>query len=60
MATRLRQPTHSGDILSTCKSIFHGELARCSYLMQNLAEEFGQLKPGPSREELNHMLNLLQ
>jgi hypothetical protein len=42
------------------KSIFHGELARCSYLMQNLAEEFGQFRPGPSREELNHMLNLPQ
>jgi hypothetical protein len=30
------------------------------YLMQNLAEEFGQFRPGPSREELNHMLNLPQ
>jgi hypothetical protein len=27
---------------------------------QNLAEEFGQFRPGPSREELNHMLNLPQ
>jgi hypothetical protein len=35
------------------KNIFHGELARCSYLMQNLAEEFGQFRPGPSREELS-------
>ncbi len=26
--------------------------------MQNLAEEFGQFRPGPSREELNHILNL--
>jgi hypothetical protein len=39
------------------KSIFHGEVARCSYLMQNLAEGFGQFRPGPSLEELNHMLN---
>jgi hypothetical protein len=31
---------------------------RHGYLMQNLAEEFGQFRPGPSREELNHMLNL--
>ena len=30
------------------------------YLMQNLAEEFGQFRPGPSREELNRMLNLPQ
>jgi len=28
--------------------------------MQNLAEEFGQFRPGPSREELNHMFNLPQ
>jgi hypothetical protein len=27
------------------------------YLMQNLAEEFGQFRPGPSPEALNHMLN---
>jgi hypothetical protein len=33
---------------------------RHGYLMQNLAEEFGQFRPGPSREELNHMLNLPQ
>ena len=33
---------------------------RAGYLMQNLAEEFGQFRPGPSREELNHMLNLPQ
>ena len=33
---------------------------RHGYLMQNLAEEFGQFRPGPSREEPNHMLNLPQ
>ncbi|MGO9340348.1 MAG: hypothetical protein ACLPY1_22860 [Terracidiphilus sp.] len=33
---------------------------RHGYLMQNLAEEFGQFRPRPSREELNHMLNLPQ
>jgi hypothetical protein len=26
---------------------------RHGYLMQNLGEEFGQFRPGPSREELN-------
>jgi len=30
---------------------------RHGYLMQNLSEEFGQFRPGPSREELDHMLN---
>jgi hypothetical protein len=30
------------------------------YLTQNLGEEFEQFRPGPSREELNHMLNLSQ
>jgi len=30
------------------------------YLMQNLAEEFGQFRAGHSRKELNHMLNLPQ
>src|SRR5580658_6868148 len=33
---------------------------RVRYLTQNLAEEFGQFRPGPSREELNHMFNLPQ
>jgi len=33
---------------------------RHGYLMQNLGEEFEQFRPGPSREELNHMLNLPQ
>ena len=33
-------------------------MRQSGYLMQNLAEEFGQFRPGPSREELNHMLNL--
>jgi hypothetical protein len=28
-------------------------------ILKNL-EEFGQFRPGPSREELNHMLNLPQ
>jgi hypothetical protein len=31
---------------------------RNGYLMQNLGEEFERFRPGPSREELNHMLNL--
>jgi hypothetical protein len=31
---------------------------RNRYLMQNLGEEFEQFRPGPSRDELNHMLNL--
>jgi hypothetical protein len=30
------------------------------YPMQNLGEEFEQFRPGPSREELNHMLHLPQ
>jgi hypothetical protein len=30
------------------------------YLMQNLGEEFEQFRPGPSHEELNHMLHLPQ
>jgi hypothetical protein len=34
------------------KQIRHG------YLMQNLAEEFEPVRPGPTRDELNHMLNL--
>ncbi|HXO36794.1 MAG TPA: hypothetical protein VN901_31010 [Candidatus Acidoferrales bacterium] len=33
---------------------------RHGYLMQNSAGEFGQFRPGPSREELNHVLNLPQ
>jgi hypothetical protein len=31
---------------------------RHGYLMQDLGEEFEQFRPGPSREELNHLLNL--
>jgi len=30
------------------------------YFMQNLAEDFEQFGPGPSREERNHRLNLPQ
>jgi hypothetical protein len=36
------------------------EHLRHGYLMQNLAEEFGQFRAGPTREELNHMLNVPQ
>ena len=33
---------------------------RLGYFMQNLAEEFAQFRPGPGREEPNHMLKLPQ
>jgi hypothetical protein len=46
-------------LLSACKSAkFLAETE--SAAMQNLAEEFEQFRSGPSREELNHMLNLPQ
>lgn len=35
-------------------------MRQSGYLTQNLAEEFGQFRSSPSREELNYMLNLPQ